>query len=174
MVDPQNLAMATALATMESVPGLAQRPVYNAADFVARPVVNTWLLPVAATLPGVWGTALVVETPVGKINAFNRYVATTLGAIPAGLLMRITLIGRDLSDVLIGPGDRCKVGPTTYPVIWQDFFQTILERQKLAIQYQFAGPGTVTLLLGFSGWQYFVKDSAEPSSSLTGRSEDTR
>jgi hypothetical protein len=170
-VDPSDeRLLATALATFESVPVLAQRPVYGAADFVARPLNQTYTRPGPNT-GGAWVDALVLSAAVGRVSVIRRYTTTCDGALPATLSFRMRLRGRILTDVVFAGGDRGKTGPTDYPAKWQNIFVPVLERQDFAIQYRNTGP-QVNLIMGIAGWIYLVKDTAEPSSGLRGRSED--
>jgi hypothetical protein len=163
--------LAAALATVESIPSQGQQPVYGAADFVSRPLNLTYTYPGPNT-NGKWVDALVLDAQVGRISVIQKYTATCDGAMPGTLTFRMRLRGRVLSNVVIGPGDRCKSFATDYPVRWQNVFVPVLEREDFAIQYRNTGP-TVNLITGIAGWMYLVKDTAEPTSGLTGRSEDT-
>lgn len=170
-MDPRDeRLLSVALATVESFPVLGQRPVYGAADFVSRPVNQTWVRPGPNTA-GVWTDALVFKAQVGRISVINRYIATCDGLMPATMSFRMRLRGRILTDVVIGPGDRCKRFAADYPASWQSIFVTVLEKEDFAIQYNNTGPN-VNLIMGIAGWMYLVKDTAEPSGSLLGRSKD--
>lgn len=172
-MDPRDeRLLSVALATVESFPALSQQPVYGAADFVSRPLNASWVRPGPNT-GGAWVDALVLKAQVGRVSTISSYTATCDGLMPATLSFRMRLRGRILPDVVIGPGDRCKRSASDYPVLWQTIFIPVLEREDFAIQYLNTGPD-VSLILGIAGWMYLVKDPAEPSGGLRGRSEDSR
>jgi hypothetical protein len=171
-MDPRDeRLLSVALATVESFPSLSQRPVYGAADFVSRPLNASWVRPGPNT-GGAWADALVLSASVGRVSVIKQYVATCDGLMPPTMSFRMRLRGRILTDVVIGPSDRCKRSAADYPVLWQTIFIPVLERDDFAIQYRNDGPA-VNLILGIAGWMYLVKDTAEPNGGLTGRSEDS-
>lgn len=140
-----------------------RRPSQTEPTFWSYPLTPTKIEPVAN---GTWVNFLVLAGLPGFVYRVSKYVATVFGdATVAGVDFRLILNGTFAPNMSLVSGvDHNKVSPTEFPVIPQDTFFYIGEKDRLVLQVRNNNVFQQLVIAGFFGWQFPSSDSPQRDS----------
>lgn len=177
--------LACALAVLESTPVPMQAPPYLKQDLWGKPLLCSEIMTTVYTPNDSSNKKLILEIPsaVDLITVITQYCVVTQDVdfyMPFSQHDAISFVF-ELDGVEIPNFQpsrlRCNdpgTGASPYPRVWQETHLVYLPKQVLRIYYTHPSPSFGMFVVGaaVSGWRYAIRNSAEPSASLTGGAYD--
>lgn len=137
-----------------------RRPSQTEPTFWSNPLTPTKIEPVAN---GTWVNFLVLAGIPGFVYRVSKYVATVYGdATVANVDFRFVLNGTLPPNMSLASGvDHNKISPTDFPVVPQETFFYIGEKDRLILQVRNNNVLQQLIIAGFFGWQFPSSDSPQ-------------